>query len=387
MRDGLTVFDADAHTIDAVDLYDRYLDPAFRSRVRRVENPLSPMPIYEVDGVRTLQLAEGRSDLGNKESYARWTPQTMEEVFGEPARNGWDARSVAAAIASQGVDVAMIYGPGYDIWIRDIDPALAAEMAKAYCRWLVDYREASGGRVIGAAPLPVQDVDRAVDVLRYAHDELGMRAFWCRPNAVPGRTLGDRAFDRLYAELAEREVPLGVHDFMGGVGLPAAGSDRFSGLVDQHCCEHPMEQQMAMLAMISQGVFDRFPSLQVGFLEAGSAWAPWWLDRMDEHMETVRWWSTTGLQLRPREYFARNCWITTECEEHLLYQVIAELGDDRLLFATDFPHPDAKFPGAVDAFLALKHVSEESKRKILWDNALGFYRLTEAELPPPSSSG
>lgn len=386
MRDGLKVIDADGHTIDAVDIYDRYLDPAYRDRVRHVDAPLSPMPIYEVDGATTLQLGEGRSDLGNTESYSRWTPAAMEEMFGDAARNGWDGRSVGAAVMAQGVDVSVIYGPGYDMWIKGIDPALAAEMAKAYCRWLVDYKDASGGRVIGSAPLPIQDVDRAIEVLRFAHDELGMGAFWCRPNPIDGRTLGDRAYDPLYAELAERQVPLGIHDFMGGAGLPAAGRDRFSGLVDQHCCEHPMEQQMAMLAMMSQGVFDRFPGLQVGYLEAGSAWAPWWLDRMEEHMETVDWWSTTGLQLRPREYFARNCWLTTECEEHLLYQVVAELGDDRLLFATDFPHPDAKFPGAVDTFLTLKNVSGASKRKILWDNAVAFYRFEESELPEPVSS-
>lgn len=386
MRDGLKVIDADGHTIDAADIYERYLDPSMRGRVERIENELSPMPLYRVDGVATLELGEGRSDLGGRESYSRWTPAAMEEMFGEVARNGWDGASVAAAIGAQGVDLAVVYGPGYDIWVRGIDPMLAAEMAKAYCRWLVDYREAADGRVIGAAPLPVQDVDRAIEVLRFAHDELGLRAFWCRPNAVVGRTLGDSAYDPLYAALAERQVPLGVHDFMGGVGLPAAGSDRFSGLVDQHCCEHPMEQQMAMLAMMANGVFDRFPTLQVGYLEAGSAWAPWWLDRIEEHMETVNWWSTTGLQMRPREYFQRNCWLTTECEEHLLYQVVDELGDDRLLFATDFPHPDAKFPGAVDEFLTLKKVEQSSKRKILWDNAVRYYCFDEAALPAPRSS-
>lgn len=382
MRGELKVFDADGHTIDTKNLYATYLSAEYRDRVQLVDSPLSPMPIYTVDGVPTIELAEGRSDLGSgKEVYSRWTPEAMEETFGDAARNGWDGASVADAIVSQGVDVSVVYGPGFDMWIAGIDPALADEMARAYTRWLVDYRSASGGRVIGSAPVPIQDVDRAVAFVRWAYDELGCTAFWCRPNPLNGRTLGDRAYDPLFAVLEERQAPLGVHDFMGGVGLPAAGRDRFSGLVDQHCCEHPMEQQMAMLAMMVSGVFDRFPSLQVGYMEAGSAWAPWWLDRIHEHMETVNWWSTTGLQLSPREYFQRNCWLTTECEERLLYQAVDELGADRILFATDFPHPDAVFPGAVDKFLELSRIGTAAKRQILWDNALRFYNLDESSLP------
>ena len=49
------------------------------------------------------------------------------------------------------------------------------------------------------------------------------------------------------------------------------------------------------------------------------------------------------------------------------------LGDDRIVFATDFPHPDAKYPDAVKSFMALPKLTIDSQRKILWDNALAFY--------------
>jgi predicted TIM-barrel fold metal-dependent hydrolase len=61
--------------------------------------------------------------------------------------------------------------------------------------------------------------------------------------------------------------------------------------------------------------------------------------------------------------------------------VIEELGDERILFETDYPHPDSKYPHAVETFLAQERLSEASKRKILWDNALDFYRLPESYLP------
>jgi hypothetical protein len=51
------------------------------------------------------------------------------------------------------------------------------------------------------------------------------------------------------------------------------------------------------------------------------------------------------------------------------------------VFETDFPHPDSKYPQATETFLALDHVAEESKRKVLWDNAVDLYRFPEGYLP------
>jgi predicted TIM-barrel fold metal-dependent hydrolase len=382
MRDGLRIFDADGHTIDAADLYDRYLEPKYRGRVKRLDVPSSPMPLYEVDGICTLQLSVDNSTEPGVQ-YQRWTPARMIEVFGEPARRGWDGASVGAAYEQMGVDASVIYGPGYDLWVQGIDPALAEAMARAYCLWLVDYRAASRGRVIGAAPLPIQDVKRAIAVLRWAHGELGMRAFWCRPNPINGRTLGDRYYDPLWEALVELDAALGLHGFMGS-SLPSAGKDRFQRNVDLHVCEHPMELQMALLALLVEGTFERFPELRVGLLEGGSAWVPWWLRRIEEHFEIGDWYRIKHLSLKPTDYFKRNCWVTSDPDEDLLHQVIEYLGDERILFPTDYPHPDAKFPGAVDAFLELPKVSRASKSRILWDNALDYYGLDEKDLPVPA---
>jgi len=384
MRRGMRVIDADGHTIEAVDLYERYLERPFRDRVKTLDVPSSPMPIREVDGVPTLRLSV-ENPQEDAEQYESWNPQAMIDRFGEPAIKGWDAASYATAIAAEGVDLSILYGPGYDIWIPGIDPELAAAMAKAYCRWLTDYAKESGGRILGAAPLPIQDVGRAVEVLRFARDELGMVAFWCRPNPIEGRTLGDAYYDPLYAELERLDVPLGIHNFMGSE-LPSAGSDSFHRNIALHVCEHPMEQQMAMLSMMVNGVYERFPQLRVAYLEGGSAWLPWWLERIEEHFEVARWNEVAGLSLSPTEYFKRNCYVSTDADERLLYQVIEVLGDDRILFPTDYPHPDAKYPGVVDSFLDLPRGGEESKRKILWDNAVAFYGFDEAGLAAPDES-
>jgi predicted TIM-barrel fold metal-dependent hydrolase len=52
------------------------------------------------------------------------------------------------------------------------------------------------------------------------------------------------------------------------------------------------------------------------------------------------------------------------------------MGDDNLLFSTDYASPDCAFPEAVDTFLGLQDIPEASKRKILWDNAAKLFGIT-----------
>jgi predicted TIM-barrel fold metal-dependent hydrolase len=138
---------------------------------------------------------------------------------------------------------------------------------------------------------------------------------------------------------------------------------------------------MAMLAMITNGVFERFPRLRVAYMEANCAWLPWWLWRMEEHVELSGWYEKPECTLSPQEYFKRNCWISVEPEEHLLYHVVEELGDDHIVWESDYPHPDSKYPHAVEAFLEQERVSDATKRKILWDNAVDLYRFPADYLP------
>jgi predicted TIM-barrel fold metal-dependent hydrolase len=89
------------------------------------------------------------------------------------------------------------------------------------------------------------------------------------------------------------------------------------------------------------------------------------------------------------EYFTRNCWISTECEDPFVADVIRWMGDERILFESDFPHPDSKFPHASETFLSLlpEQISNDSKRRILWDNPLDFYRFPDAYLPSVFNEG
>ena len=103
---------------------------------------------------------------------------------------------------------------------------------------------------------------------------------------------------------------------------------------------------------------------------------------VDEQLE-LAYKEFPDLTMSVTDYFKRNCWITTECEDPFVADVIRWFGDDRILWESDFPHPDSKYPHTVQHFLDLRPdlISDESKRKIMWDNAVAFYDFPEGYLP------
>ena len=78
--------------------------------------------------------------------------------------------------------------------------------------------------------------------------------------------------------------------------------------------------------------------------------------------------------MAPSEYFKRQIFVSVEPDEAGVKYVIDFIGPDRLVFSTDYPHGDSKFPDAVESFLKLK-ITDQEKRKILWHNCAAFYRV------------
>src|SRR5262249_55402358 len=250
---------------------------------------------------------------------------------------------------------------------------LASAICQAYNRWVADFCRASSGRIAGAALVNLHDPAAAVAQARHAVEELGLRAIFVRPNRHNGRNLHDPAYEPLWATIEALGVPLAVHEG-SGARLPVTGADRFlNNVLMQHVASHPLEMMCAVVSIISGGVLERHPRLRVAFLEAGASWLPYWLWRLDEHFESLGRRDTPELTRPPSEDFRRQCFARVRCDAAPLAQTIGLLGDDCLLFASDYPHADAKYPHAVDTFLALPGIADPSRRKILWDNPLRLY--------------
>ena len=96
--------------------------------------------------------------------------------------------------------------------------------------------------------------------------------------------------------------------------------------------------------------------------------------RLDDYWEMSKGGEEVQLDDVPSAYFRRQCFISVDPDEHLAKWFIEELGDELLVFSTDYPHSDSRFPEAVDTFLGLD-ISAMSKEKILWDNCARLYGI------------
>ena len=256
-----------------------------------------------------------------------------------------------------------------------LEEAYAAALCRAYNNWLYDYcagrsspPDGSGRRSDARCQVsPIAEAKRAVK-------ELGFKGVFVRPNPVKGRNIDDPYYDPLFRTIVELGVPLLVHEGSGAF-LPTAGADRFAGQwFFTHTISHPLEQMLASLGLICRGALERNPELQCVFLEAGAGWLPYWLWRMDEHYEVLPF-QVPWLKMKPSDYFRRQCFVSFEADETRLGEVISSIGADRVVFASDYPHWDATFPGVTDMILNRADLDAESKRKIMGENAARILRL------------
>jgi len=343
MRNGRRILDADAHVIEPAALFG-----AGAAAAAIVTAPHTPM-----------------------------TPCGDASRLADQFAHGFDAPSYLRAMDAQGIDAVVLY-PSIALFVPfqpELDAAASLRACRTYNDWLAAYCATDPRRLAGVGVVPLGDPRlAAAEAARLA--TLGLVGALARPNFLYGRNLGDAAYDPLYEVLADDGLVLAVHEGLGVRG-PTIGVDRFAGFTLRHVCSHPMEQMAAMASLMVDGALQRHPGLRVAFLESGTGWLPYWLSRLDQHRHWMRATECAALSLTPSEYFARQCVISCDPEDALVAIAAAHIGADHVVWASDFPHPDAVFPGAVDEFLEHCGLPDAALNAILWTTPLEFYRLQQ----------
>jgi len=130
-----------------------------------------------------------------------------------------------------------------------------------------------------------------------------------------------------------------------------------------------------LTSMIFEGVPEKFPRLRVAFLEAGCGWAPYWMERMDDEYAKRRS-EAPALKKRPSEYVrSGTIYFSCEADEWLLPQALERVGENQIVYASDFPHWDNSYPGSLDEIKNRGDIGEAQKQKILGGNARRLYGL------------
>jgi predicted TIM-barrel fold metal-dependent hydrolase len=197
----------------------------------------------------------------------------------------------------------------------------------------------------------------------------------------PHEPMGRRKYWPIYEACEEFGLRVASHAF-GSYGNPVTGAGWPSFYLEDHV--GPAQAMQAnIISLVMEGVFERFPTLQVISVENGFAWLPSLCWRLDAAWSLLRD-EVPHVEMAPSEYVNRHLWATTQPMEephhaHQFAEMLDQLGSlaDRIVFASDYPHWDADQPD--EAFPV--RLSTEQAWRFYYGNAAtlyGFDPLPEA---------
>ena len=133
----------------------------------------------------------------------------------------------------------------------------------------------------------------------------------------------------------------------------------------------------AVAAFFGSGIMDRYPNLRYCIMESGFGWLPFWAKRMEDQVVYMGY-VAENLQRTMTEYLTGGrffaCIVLHEGED--MVRVVSDLmGDHMLMFGSDYPHAESRFPNSVDMVLGWESLGADRMRKLLWDNAARCFGL------------
>jgi predicted TIM-barrel fold metal-dependent hydrolase len=365
--DRYTIISADCHAGGSHAAYREYLDPAY---------------VADFDAWRN-KYKNPYKDLGDNRRLRNWDNEM---------RNGQQEED---GIAGEVVfpNTVPPFFPSFVLFAKpptDDEYEHRHAGVQAHNRWLLDWCNEYPERRAGVGQIFLNDVDDAIADATWIKEN-GLRGGILLPNIAPDvkwvKPLYDRCYDPLWEVLQDLEIPVNVHS---GTGNPDYGKYPVSMLL--YINEVLFYSQRPFVQMVMSGVFERFPRLRFVMTEAGCAWVPPLLDRLDETIRGIRDTGATG-EIRysdehvlPRdatEYFHQNCWMGVSQPREADAEARHQIGIDRFMWGSDYPHDEGTYPYTREHLRArFAGVPEDEMRKILAGNAAKLYDFDLDKLAP-----
>jgi predicted TIM-barrel fold metal-dependent hydrolase len=353
------VFDADNHMYETTDAFTRFLPPEYEGLIKYVDvagrtkiavrNVISdyiPNPTFEVVAAPGAQ--EEYFKHGNPEGRSR------REIMGKPIHALPAFRDPGPRLALMdelGIDRALMWPTLASLLeerLRDDPPATHA-VIHALNQWMHEHWSFGyEGRIFPTPVVALCIVERAIEELEWVLAR-GARVILVRPAPVPG-FMGPRSpalpeFDPFWARVAEADVLVGMHasdsgyqrylneweGVRGGEMQPFKGGSGFGAIVGHQ--GRPIIDTVASL--IGHGLCTRFPTLRFAPVENGSNWVRPLLDDMAHAYHSA----PNLFEEHPVDVFKRTIYVHPFHEEDPM-GLIKLIGADRVLFGSDFPHPE-----------------------------------------------
>ena len=385
-----TLIDADSHVTEPPDVWTSRVPARYVDAVPRVVRNDEGRDVWVLGGV-VICTVGATSSAGFPGS-----PAARPRVYEELHPGSYDAAARLRYMDEAGIWAQVLYpnvgGFGSQQFRNVPDPKVQRMCIQAYNDFLHEWASADPRRLITVCSVPFWDVAASVEEIERAA-ALGFRGvlFTGEPQRFGLPTLGDPSWDPLWAAAAETGLP--VHFHIGG------GEDNIQDLITPRRPGHGpagaeayaatnlfMKNGIQCADLITSGVLARFPSVKFVSVESGIGWLPFVLEVADYSYLGASSASRHGSssELLPSELFRRQVYATFWFEHIAPTHLLDTLPIDNLLFETDFPHVTCLYGNIGETIEAnLGHVDDAVRRKLLWENAAGLYRVdapTDADL-------
>jgi len=251
------------------------------------------------------------------------------------------------------------------------DPEAASEMMRIYNDWLADFCAARPDRFAGLASIPSHDVDAAVAEIARVVRGGALKGLEVA-NAHDMKPLYHPDWEPLWKAVGSSGLPLHFHT----IGIKRPDFESMPPLQGRqahavYITGFQLGMARILMEIIYCGVLETYPGMNVVIAESGIGWIPYLLDRMDAEWEEQ--YQDLTLTMKPSDYWHRQCKATYQSDKVGL-RLLDVLGEDNIMWGSDFPHPDGIWPDS-QAFIAdeLGHLPAATRDKIVCGNAARLY--------------
>ncbi len=363
--------DADGHILEPPDLWETYLEEKYRARALRIQVDSDGYEYLEINGQPSKRSRKGSLGLLGAMGEENMRPSPDRRYADNFPFGASDARDRLSLMEQENLEYSLLYPTLGLLWEVELtDPELSLAYCRAYNRWIADFCRDSGGKLVPIAQLTLLDVEGSVQELERAVKD-GCRGAWVNPFNHNRVIHGASAHDPLFAKCVELDVPFAIHPTFTPHAAAAGIFDwpREGRAWGEAIWLRSIVQQ-ALISFFSLGTLERFPTLRLGVLEAGSGWIGAMIDRLDAYTDSLNIKRT-----RAAEVFRRQCFISGDPDETAAPHIIAHVGDECFMWATDYPHPDHPHTWVDDLTLYAQALPAGTREKVLGGNVKRIYKL------------
>ena len=374
------IISVDDHLMEPFDIFTSRLPDALAERAPVIVEDERGLPFWRIDDAFfPITIANGASGRPLSEWYN--APQTLDDF--RPGVS--DVKARVRDMDINGVWASLCF-PSFT-WgfagrrfstMRDSEVGLAC--LRAYNDWVIEQWCGYDRARFIPCQVPWLRDPRVAATEILANAERGFRSvtFPETPERLGFPSIYSDEWDPFFRACEETSTVVNLHVGASGlVARPSAASPH-----EVEIALFPINGVMAMIDWLYARIPIRFPALNIALSEAGVSWLPMMMERLERayrHVEASSVWSTADPH--PNDLVRRNFWFTS-IEDPSAFQLLDQIGEDKVMLETDYPHKDSTWPDTQELIRSeLEHLPSRVVRKVAFETAA---RLYQHELPPTS---